>query len=81
MGSHPANQRRELDLDTCTAGRERQAVLVLLLGVQHAQGHRQLPFAVRYDGKGQLAALAVLAVVCQDVLVSRGTGRVNVQLC
>lgn len=69
MGTYSEKQRQELDLDTCTAGRERQAILVLLLGVQHAQGHCQLPFAVRYDGKGQLATLAILAVVCQDVLV------------
>lgn len=55
---------------TCTAGCERHAVLVLLIGVQHAQGHRQLPSAVRYDGKGQLAAPALFAVVRQDVLVS-----------
>lgn len=60
-------------MDTCTAGCERHPILVLLLRVQHAQGHCQLPVSVRYDGEGQLAALAVLAVVRQDVLVSRET--------
>lgn len=62
-------------MDTCTAGCEWHAILVLLIRVQHAQGHCQLPFTVRYDGKGQLAALAILAVVCQDVLVSRDMHR------
>lgn len=39
--------------DTYTAGSERHAIFVLLVWVEHAQGHCQLPFAVRYDGKGQ----------------------------
>lgn len=65
----PRKQKQECELDTCTACCERHAVLVLLLRVQHAQGHRQLPPSVRYDGEGQLAALALLTVVCQDVLV------------
>lgn len=55
--------------DTHAAGRQRQAVFVLLLCVQHAQGHRQLPSAVCYDGKGQRAASRLLPVVRQNVLV------------
>lgn len=56
-----------------TASSERQAVFVLLIRVQHAQSHCQLPFAVRDDGEGQLAALWLLTVVSQDVLAREGT--------
>lgn len=58
---------------THTAGSERHAIFVLLIRVQHAQGHCQLPFTVRYDGKGQRAASRLLTVVGQDVLVSTKT--------
>lgn len=59
--------------DTYTAGSERHAIFVLLVWVQHAQGHCQLPLIVRYDGKGQRGAGRLLTVVRQDVLVSTET--------
>ena len=55
-------------MKTYTAGSERHAIFVLLIGVQHAQSHCQLPFAVSYDGKGQRGGGRILTVVCQDVL-------------
>lgn len=61
----------EFDLRTYTAGREGHAVFVLLIWVQHAEGYCQLLFAVRYDGKGQLAAHRLFTVVRQDVLIQR----------
>lgn len=66
---------RTLDFDcehSYTAGSERHAVFVLLVGVQHAQGHRQVPFKVGYDGKGQRGD-RLLTVVRQDVLVGPET--------
>lgn len=59
--------------DSYTAGSKRQAIFVLLIWVQHAQGHCQLAFTVRYNGKGQRAASRLLTVVCQDILVSTET--------
>lgn len=61
------------NLGSYAAGCERHAVFVLLIGVQHAQGHCQLSSAVRYDGKGQRAASRLFTVVRQDVLVSAET--------
>ena len=62
-----------LIVETYTAGSDWHALVVLLIGVQHAQGHCQLPFTVRYDGIGQRGARGLLAVVGQDVLVSTET--------
>lgn len=56
-----------------TAGSQRHAGFVLLDWVQHAQGHCQLPSTVRYDGKGQQAAVRLLTVVGQDVLIGAET--------
>lgn len=55
--------------DAHTASSDWQAIIVLLVRVQHAQGNCQLPFTVRYDGIGQRAAGRILTVICQDVLV------------
>lgn len=58
-----------------TAGSKGHAIFVLLIWVQHAQGDCQLPFAVRYDGKGQRAAGRLLTVVGHDVLVTHKNRR------
>lgn len=61
--------------DAHAASSDRHAVFVLLDGVQHAQSDCQLPLAVCNDGVWKLAALILLIVVSQDVLVREETRR------